>query len=419
MNNSEVFDWIVIGGGIAGVTTSEILTREGHSVLLLEKNDELVSETSKVFHEWLHTGSLFTLVPDNLVTTRFVLGAIDDLLEYYHSFQRMNLQPTSSGLKVINEDGWFNNKNIDYLYRNRKNPVWLANVSRSIGVVNKIKQHDWLRRRAGSMYGDSRLSRRNWVDKIPSMLFNKNKFTKITSPDITMNSRILISDILNQSLQNGLVVKTSSNVTSILKKNNLISVKTKECGYASQNVLVCSPDLVSKLFNKNITTSYAPIAVVENVPSDCNCFVELDYYLKRCINLLVKGNGIGQAGGITVSNKSEIAPYMKYVINEHKKRNPSLLVIDQYVGLKKELTSKKQERNYLYHIEEQESKVWSLVLGKFTLAFSAAPEFYRRVYHKNPTKFFDTSFGIDKNPIISKTSWQEIIDNKESKNGND
>ena len=110
---------------------------------------------------------------------------------------------------------------------------------------------------------------------------------------------------------------------------------------------------------------------------------------------------------------------MKYVINEHKKRNPSLLVIDQYVGLKKELTSKRQERNYLYHIEEQESGIWSLVLGKFTLAFSAAPEFYRRVYHKNPIKVFNTNLTTGVNPIISKTSWQEIINNKENVNGND
>ena len=54
-NKDMSYDWIVIGGGISGISTAEILTREGHSVLLLEKNDSLASETSKVFHEWLHT----------------------------------------------------------------------------------------------------------------------------------------------------------------------------------------------------------------------------------------------------------------------------------------------------------------------------------------------------------------------------
>ena len=80
MNSS--YDWIVIGGGISGIAISEILTRENKSVLLLEKNSELASETSKDFHEWVHSGALYTLVPDNLLTLRYLLGATDDLIEY-------------------------------------------------------------------------------------------------------------------------------------------------------------------------------------------------------------------------------------------------------------------------------------------------------------------------------------------------
>ena len=70
---------------------SEILTRENKSVLLLEKNSLLASETSKVFHEWLHTGSLYTLYERQNETLRYSLGAIDDLLEYYCQFKNMNL----------------------------------------------------------------------------------------------------------------------------------------------------------------------------------------------------------------------------------------------------------------------------------------------------------------------------------------
>ena len=44
----DKYDWIIVGGGIAGITSAEILTREGFSVLLLEKNDTLASETTKV-----------------------------------------------------------------------------------------------------------------------------------------------------------------------------------------------------------------------------------------------------------------------------------------------------------------------------------------------------------------------------------
>lgn len=41
-----------------------------------------------------------------------------------------------------------------------------------------------------------------------------------------------------------------------------------------------------------------------------------------------------------------------------------------------------------------------------------APEFYRRVYHTNPTKVVDDNVSLLKNNLISKTSWQEIVDNK-------
>ena len=74
------YEWAVIGSGIAGLSIAEILAREGHSVILVEKNNSLASETTREFHEWLHTGALYTLLPDRLRTLKFILGAIDDLL---------------------------------------------------------------------------------------------------------------------------------------------------------------------------------------------------------------------------------------------------------------------------------------------------------------------------------------------------
>ena len=75
----KTFDWIIVGGGIAGISLSEVLTREGHSVVLIEKNKKLASETTREFHEWVHTGSLYTLVKDKMKTLKYVLGSLDDL----------------------------------------------------------------------------------------------------------------------------------------------------------------------------------------------------------------------------------------------------------------------------------------------------------------------------------------------------
>jgi hypothetical protein len=407
-DENKKYDWIVIGGGISGISVAEILVREGKSVLLLEKNEKLVSETSKVFHEWLHSGSLYSLVPDHLLTLRYLLGATDDLLEYYQEFPRMNLVPSESGIHITNK-GWFNDQYIEYRYRiHRINLAWLSLVSRSINIIDLVSNHDWLRKRAGSEYGHSQVKYSHWVNNIQEIISRPSKFYSKLSPDLTMNSRLLISDFLSAGLQKGLQIKTGETVLEVREEKNHVRVETKTGQYCAVNSVICSPDVISKLMDIPIKTSFAPIAVVENVPENEKNFVELDYNTKKCINLLKKEGGIGQAGGISVDNEKDVDSYLAYVISEHKKRNPEIQVIDSYVGLKKELVQKGENRNYLYHINQNSSHVWSVILGKFTLAFSMAPEFYRRVYHKNPTKNVEKFSASDNKSIMSETSWQEI-----------
>jgi len=77
----------------------------------------------------------------------------------------------------------------------------------------------------------------------------------------------------------------------------------------------------------------------------------------------------------------------------------------------KELVQKGEDRNYLYHINQNSKHIWSVVLGKFSLAFSMAPEFYRRIYRTNPPKIIEIPMKNVNNELISETSWKEIIIN--------
>jgi hypothetical protein len=280
-----------------------------------------------------------------------------------------------------------------------------------MNLIDQVSNHDWLRRKAGSEYNNSALSVNQWINNIPSLIASKKKFYSKLSPDITMNSRQLISDLLSLSLQKGLQVVTGESVVDVKEKSRDVWVTTTNNRYNSENVVICSPDVISKLKGVPIKIGYAPIAVVENVPDTERSFVELDYNTRKCINLLKKGDGIGQAGGITLNNERDVKPYLNYIVSQHKKRNPSIKVIGSYVGLKKELVQKGEDRNYLYHINQSSPHVWTVILGKFTLAFSMAPEFYRRVYHKNPSKKIDSFIPSDTSNLISETSWQEIINN--------
>ena len=128
-------EWAIIGSGITGISVAEILTRQGHDVVLIEKNETLASETTREFHEWLHTGSLYTLVPDGLKTLRFILGAVDDLMEFYKSYENMNIQPTISGLNLNEvENPWFSDNYINFHYRIKNRKItfpWLYGIARS------------------------------------------------------------------------------------------------------------------------------------------------------------------------------------------------------------------------------------------------------------------------------------------------
>ena len=49
---------------------------------------------------------------------------------------------------------------------------------------------------------------------------------------------------------------------------------------------------------------------------------------------------------------------------------------------------------------------------KFTLGFSLAVEFYRRVYHRNPRKFFDTvTDSGEASEFVSETLWHDMVNN--------
>ena len=333
---NHTYDWIIIGGGITGISV-EKYPREGKSVLLLEKNNSLASETSKDFHEWFHSGALHTLAPDNLLTLRYLLGSADDLFKYYGNYVGMNLIPTESGIK-IKDKGWFNNNHILYKFRRHIwNPVWLSMVSRSTNIIDMIDSHDWLRRRAGSEYGSSKVRLNHWFSNIPSQIKSNGTFYEKESPDFTMNSRVLINDLLTHGIENGLEVKVNCEVTKIDEEADRVKVSTLDKIYESKNTVICSPDAISNLIGTPIKIGYAPMAVVENVPEDAKSFVELDYFIKKCINLLTKGKGIGQAGGITLDKENEVENYLNYVIKEHKKRNPQLKLLIHMLVLKKSL----------------------------------------------------------------------------------
>ena len=411
----KTFDWIIVGGGVAGIALSEILTREGHSVALIGKNNKLASETTREFHEWVHTGSLYTLVKDKMKTLKYVLGSLDDLLEFYSSFSKMNLKPTENGLKIVeDEKGWFNPNYINFKYRikNRKFIVpWIYAISRSIALIDGIRQHDWLRRRAGILESvTSKYYLPILRNLIKIILTNKN-FFKLQTTDFTTNSRYLLSDMISTAANNGLEIFTNNELIEIKNLNENVVANCNNGTFQAKNMVVCLGADIEKFSDFKIKKSFAPIAVVKNIKPNSESFVELDCFKKKCINIITKSKSYGLIGGISLNQEDEVEKYFDFMIDEHKKQNPEIEVVKKYVGIKNEVSLNNENRNYLFHINSvsKYKNVWSVIPGKFSLAFSLAPEFYRIVYKKNPRKVFRTFSGNGKfSDLIEKTIWGEL-----------
>ena len=411
----KTFDWIIVGGGIAGISLSEILTREGHSVALIEKKNKLASVTTREFHEWFHTGSLYTLLKDDMKTLKYILGSLDDLLEFYSSFSQMNLQPTENGLKInpVNK-GWFSPNYINFKYRlkNRKLILpWLYIIARSAALIDGIKKHDWLRRRAGILESVTAEYYLPIIKNFFKTVTSSEKFFKIKTTDFTTNSRFLLRDMIATASKNGLEIFTNNELLEIKNPDNVITANCSNGNFQGKNMAVCSGGEIEKFSDLKINKSYAPIAVVKNIKANTESFVELDIFKKNCINIVTKGKSFGLIGGISLSKKNEVEKYFDFMINEHKKINPEIHILEKYIGVKHEISQKKENRNYLFHINPSKKykNVWSVIPGKFTLAFSLAPEFYRVVYKKNPRKFFSTTSDTGAfSHLIEETIWGEI-----------
>ena len=411
----KTFDWIIVGGGIAGISLSEILTREGHSVALIEKENKLASATTREFHEWFHTGSLYTLLRDDMKTLKYILGSLDDLLEFYSSFSQMNLQPTEKGLKIVDGDkGWFSSNYINFKYRLKNRKLifpWLYAIARSMALIDGIKKHDWLRRRAGILESVTAEYYLPIIKNLFKILTNSKKFLKIQTTDFTTNSRSLLRDMIATASNNGLEIFTNNELLEIKNSNGILEASCSNGNFQGKNMAICLGGEIEKFSDLKINKSYAPIAVVKNITSDTDSFVELDCFKKNCINIVTKGKSYGLIGGISLPRREDVQKYSDFMINEHKKHNPKIEVLEKYIGIKNEIYQKKRNRNYLFHINQSKKykNVWSVIPGKFTLAFSMAPEFYRIVYNKNPKKFFNTiSDKGDFSHLIEETVWEGI-----------
>ena len=120
---ADVYDYAVVGGGIAGLAAAEMLARNGHAVVLFEKNEQLCQEASASQHGWFHFGSLYCMFPQPQFL-RTLLGGVEDLIDHYSTAPGMNMRVGNAGNLYFDErpGGWFRDEPIEYVVAARNDP---------------------------------------------------------------------------------------------------------------------------------------------------------------------------------------------------------------------------------------------------------------------------------------------------------
>tara|TARA_Y200000002_G_C22633949_1_gene643789 strand:+ start:30 stop:1286 length:1257 start_codon:yes stop_codon:yes gene_type:complete len=414
---NDIYDWVIIGGGIAGIAIAEVLSRNNKKVKIVEKSNKLSSETTREFHEWVHTGSLYTLKFGQQEIQKTMLGALDDIFLYYSSFKNMNLKQTANGLAIKTQNqssDWFKDEKIYFKYKikgRKLNILWMYRVARSIVSIELVKEHNWLRYQGGSKR--IKLSPIKVLLQLIKLFKHKPELYTIDSSDFTSNSRNILNDLYQNSLSRGLTVSFNNQFKSFEEKNEIINVLCSKENFTTKNLVLCNGKNIADIFVSKIKTSYAPMLITEGIPSSQAPYVELDDQEENCINYLGKANNIGLMGGISFDSKEMCENYFKMLISKLKKLWPTSKVLHQYVGEKNELVPDESPRNYQYFIWKRKNKnIWATIPGKFSLFPSLATEFYRRKYLNNTIKVhedYSTKEVYNSNKSdISDIIWNEF-----------
>lgn len=378
-----MYDFVVIGGGIAGLASAELLQRSGRNVLLLESESLLGTKSSSEMHGWFHTGALYAALPDKSFFKTLV-GNLDDLLSYYSCFDDMNLE-LDGYLKVKAKSGWFSNNLNLYSYVDPMDksiplamkPLWylaIKNARRQLEGFDKLVSTQDLSTQTLS-FKSPRTRSTVHDDPLP---YNLGKISEtFITHDRTMNACAIMRSLTASFLMNGGEIRTGVEVLQL--KNHRVVTTVGE--YHTKLIIDARGSR-----NPMASSVYlSPLAVVYPSLSDLN-FIKMTPIVKNTFNHLthrsrdfqysVVGNGIYIKG--TEEEKERIRLEIEDKIVNTFGIDRSKHKIEIYYGTKTEITKRSQLRNYQYHIV-RDKNIISILPGKFTLSFSLAVNLCRRL----------------------------------------
>lgn len=417
------YDYVVVGGGIAGLASAELLSRSGHKVLLIDKGAKLCQEASAGHHGWFHFGSLYSIFPENQ-TLRTLIGGIEDTIENYSAFENMNIKIDAQGKLIFpdNGEGWVRDEPLEYIVSARNNAdfdmrkyhglksyfkklffllTWEMAIKQFISRHQRFYKHNWLGSTLASKwipkagigdYSKEIIEKPTYLD---INLGNDTHF-KIQGYDRPMRSTVIVSDLVRSFLGSGGEIKLEEEVVSI---DGLLGAKevTTRSGqrFGANAVIIAAGKWLGHFANTSEVKVVASPLLVTYPAVTPHHMVRMTPFMDKSINHIHHTVGdytysvIGGGDYADPDNIDDINRTIKNLQNKAAEVFPafsSARLNTHYLGFKTEVTTKLKERNYQYIIRDDGNGEIILVPGKFTLGFSLATNLYHHLYGVEPSK---------------------------------
>jgi glycine/D-amino acid oxidase-like deaminating enzyme len=377
-----MYDFIVVGAGIAGLASAELLQRSGRQVLLLEAQDRICGGASAQQQGWFHTGALYAALPTRSYF-RQLIGNLDDLFNYYRCFPGMNL---ASGRYLLTRDtrGWFRNGTNYYFYVSPcdrsvprwQDPIWRLAILRAQSRLSWFETVDFTRElspQVGPLNLTCHLSRCLSRRRFDLDLGPVDRVMK--SRDRTLDTQRLTADLLNTFLAAGGELRTGAPVERVERGHVHSQGTSDRCRY----VIAASGSQLPQVAEIPVSNFKSPLLVVKPALTDVN-FIRMTPTLSETFNHL---HHTGPNGEYSLIGNARYWPLDAEIDEEVLKTeliaraervfgttiDPSHAAL--YFGIKTEVINGRQRRNYQYQIVEGRNAV-AVLPGKMSLAFSLA-----------------------------------------------
>lgn len=452
------YDVVIAGGGIAGLACSEMLSRSGYKVLLIEKNSELCMEASAALQEWFHSGSLYA----HFTSPKFLLSKlinIQNILRYYRNFEGMNLAIREDGTLYLHEveNPWFVGEHLTYLFNDVKYIDAINGFSNLSCAANKLYKYfvwkNFVKRRFLARHQNLRKydwSKENQIHNVPNLAWfqpgdvsalefdfehinlNPSDYSIVESYDCPMVTRNIISDLASSFLSNGgdLLLNTTYETYSYDSTSISVSMQNEESVSTSKLVLALGRSLKSHLnLSTEVKTVASPLLVV--YPSVCSAnFAKVSPFNSQTINHIqhkysddISYSLIGN-GCFSAVNKSQMRSSADKLYHNAScvfENIESAKVSEVYFGYKTEINGS-LNRQYSPRITPIDRNIFGIVPGKFSLAFSLAVNLFKHITNNQPSA--KVSYQSDSSilEILSQTRHRSIMcdflnEDREMKNG--